>query len=120
MHWRLSLAIVVSFGIAAGRAAEPEPFGLTRLITIDLTVSAADYAAMQPAPVAPFGGGKPPGPGRPAPGSADFGAGKFGFEFDYVPAAVEIDGQPFPKVGLRYKGNGTYLMSAQQAKRSLK
>ena len=33
---------------------------------------------------------------------------------------MEIDGEKFPEVGLRYKGSGTYMMSAQQAKRSLK
>ncbi|WP_425614317.1 CotH kinase family protein [Anatilimnocola sp. NA78] len=101
-------------------AADTDAFGLTRVLKVDVTVSAADYAAMESPPATMFGGSRPPAAGRPAPGSADFGAGKFGFEFDYVRATVEIDGEKFPDVGLRYKGNGTYMMSAQQAKRSLK
>lgn len=107
-------------------AAEPKPddfFGPTKVHQVQVTVTAADYAAMDPPPNAnPFGPrpGGAPQPGRPAPGSPDFGAGTFGFEFKEVPGAIEVDGAAFPKVGVRYKGNGTYAMSSRQTKRSLK
>ncbi|HND55311.1 MAG TPA: CotH kinase family protein, partial [Pirellulaceae bacterium] len=48
------------------------------------------------------------------------GAGRFNFDFKYVHAALEIDGKSYADVGVRYKGNGTYLMSMRSAKRSLK
>lgn len=98
-------------------------FGLTKMHDMRVSVSAADYGKMDPPPSrGPFGGGARPGGGgnRPALGSNDFGAGNFGFEFAYVPAKVEIDGEAFGNVGLRYKGSGTYMMSARQVKRSLK
>jgi hypothetical protein len=96
-------------------------FGLTAVHAIHIMVSREDYQAMEPPPpTMPFGPGGPGGRGGPPPGSADFGAGRFGFEFEYVPADVEIDGEALRHVGLRYKGNGTYLISARALKRSFK
>ena len=46
--------------------------------------------------------------------------GSFGFDFDYVKADVEFEGEFFRDVGLRFKGNGTYMMSAQSRKRPMK
>ena len=34
-------------------AKEPEPFGLTKVLTVDIQLTAADYAAMQPPPATP-------------------------------------------------------------------
>lgn len=121
----LPLAIWSVCGVIVAQAppgANKELFGLTKLHTVDVIVSAEAYAAMEPPPRA-MGGPPSPvpgGPGRPAPGSPDFGAGNFGFEFNFVRAKVVFDGQPLDEVGLRYKGSGTYMMSARQAKRSLK
>src|SRR5262245_21262297 len=59
-------------------------YGLTKMHTVRVSVSAADYGKMDPPPSrGPFGGGARPGGGgnRPALGSNDFGAGNFGFEF---------------------------------------
>lgn len=133
-----SAALALPSTLAAEDAARPanegdEFFGLAKLHEFHLTVSAKDYAALEPPqPASPFGppGGRPSdGPGggsgrppsnRPAPGSPDFGAGNFGFEFEYVHADVEIDGQTLKDVGLRYKGSGTYMVSQRSAKRSFK
>jgi spore coat protein H len=105
-------------------ADEDELFGLTKVHTVHIAVSADDYRAMEPPPRRPGFGPGPPGgaprPGRPAFGSPDFGAGNFGFEFEYVRSRVTFNDQELENVGLRYKGSGTYMMSARQAKRSLK
>lgn len=118
-------------------------FGLTRVWKIHLHVSAANWQAMQP-PAGGFpgfgppppGGGFPGGPpaagGRPNPGTerkpgdsppgpgGAFRPGSFGFDFDYVKADVELDGETLREVGLRFKGNGSYMLSAATRKRPFK
>ncbi|MBX3400326.1 MAG: CotH kinase family protein [Gemmataceae bacterium] len=101
-------------------AQEPPVFGHAAIHQVHIEVSAKDYKAMDPPPVNLFAPRPKAQEGRPAPGSPDAGAGNMMYEFEYVPAAVSIDGQLFPKIGLRYKGSGTYLMSQTGAKRSLK
>lgn len=89
-----------------------------------------------PNPFAPAPGGKPgdapqprqpsgvpPGPpafGGPGGGPGGFRPGSFGFDFEYVKADIELDGQLFKEVGLRFKGNGSYMLSATSRKRPLK
>ena len=43
-----------------------------------------------------------------------------GLEFNFVPADLTLAGRTFRQVAVRYKGNGTYLNSQYQLKRSLK
>ncbi len=43
-----------------------------------------------------------------------------GIVFEYVRAAVEIEGRRFGDVAVRYKGNGTYMTSQRDLKRPLK
>ncbi len=47
-------------------------------------------------------------------------AGVLGFQFNWVEARLDFAGQPFEKVGVRYRGNGTYLNSLYGPKQSLK
>jgi spore coat protein CotH len=47
-------------------------------------------------------------------------AAAFGIVFDYVRADVEFGTNKFKDVGVRYKGNGTFLSSRDGLKRSLK
>lgn len=61
--------------------------------------------------------GRPPGGFGPPPNHRP---GSFGFEFEYVKADVEFDGQSYKDVGLRFKGNGTYMMSSGSHKRPMK
>lgn len=58
-------------------------------------------------------------PGPAGPGRA-FRPGSFGYEFEYVKATVELDGEQFADVGLRFKGNGTYMLAAASRKRPFK
>jgi hypothetical protein len=55
-----------------------------------------------------------------APGKRNGVASVFGIEFVQVKADLEFEGQPFKDVGLRYKGNGTFLESRGTNKRSFK
>ncbi len=43
-----------------------------------------------------------------------------GFEFEYVRADLEFEGRLLRDVGVRYKGNGTFMESRDSLKRSLK
>lgn len=121
-------------------------FGQTRIWKIHVRVTAENWKKMQPAGGFPFGprpGGGPPRnpaenrkgpnsneraqegrppmpPGRPGGGPGGFRPGSFGFEFEYVSADVELDDEQLKNVGLRFKGNGTYGMSAGARKRPLK
>lgn len=126
--------------------ARPGEFDAPVVHEIRITVSEDEYARMEPKGGGlrfgmGFGGG-PTQPEtdagaqkrdsgrrrdsrpRPAVGfnqfGADSGAGRFGYEFDYIAADIEIDGIPLEEVGLRYKGNGTYMMAAGHLKRSFK
>ncbi len=47
-------------------------------------------------------------------------ASAMGIEFEYVHADLEFEGRLFRDVGVRYKGNGTFLESRNSLKRSLK
>ena len=99
-------------------------FGDTKVLQIHISLTAKEYEAMQP----PGGGGgfgfgfQPP-PVNPPPkkdGQRDSDRSVFGTEFPWVHGAVAIDGVTVEDVGLRYKGNSTYLATARGLKRSIK
>lgn len=105
-------------------------FGLTRVLKIHLHVTGENWKAMQPAGGFPGFGPPPPGAGPGGPGGAPgprpagpppaFRPGSFGFDFDYVKANVEVNGEPIKDIGLRFKGNGTYMLSGNDRKRPFK
>ena len=70
-----------------------------------------------PAPGDAARGPFPAGPGGPGPALRP---GSFGFEFEYVRADVEWDGETLKDIGLRFKGNGSYMMSSSGRKRPFK
>ncbi len=90
-------------------------FGLTKVWSMELTISAKEYEAMQPALAAGFG---------PPPMKADDNRPSeknlFGTEFPWAEADVVCEGKELKKVGVRYAGDITYFMSAQGLKRPLK
>jgi spore coat protein H len=47
-------------------------------------------------------------------------ASTMGVEFKYVKAQLQFEDKTFPEVALRYKGNGTWMQSQGQLKRSMK
>jgi spore coat protein H len=69
-----------------------------------------------------FGGpGSPPGPGeKSAEEPADVHKGGFGMEFPWAHAELTAGGKTYKDVGLRYKGNFTYMASSRGLKRPMK
>ena len=106
-------------------------FGLTKRWDVQLHVTAEDWKAMQPKGGPPWLN-PPPGPNRapngpnaapPAPPAGPpprMRPGDFGYEFSYVKAKVVIGDRTWRDVGLRFKGNGTYMASADGRKRPFK
>ena len=61
--------------------------------------------------------GRAPAPPRPPQGGVP---GKFGFTFPYVNGTLEAGGETYTNVGVRFKGNSSYMMSARGLKRPFK
>ncbi|HEX3152922.1 MAG TPA: CotH kinase family protein [Gemmataceae bacterium] len=129
------LVVAFAFLICSPLANAEEPkrkagdgvFDLTKVWQIHITISAKDFAAMEPA--MQFPGFGPPGrPGSPQPQpqpKADkptdvHKGGSFGIEFPWVRGEVVIGDQKFSNVGLRYKGGGSYMTSMGKLRRNLK
>lgn len=125
--WLACSLLLASIGTvwADDTTIEPSPsdqvFGLTKVWKIHVHLTADNWKAMQPTRGGMPGFGGPPGAsGQPGPGPGAFRPGSFGYEYDYVKGDVELDGETLANVGLRFKGNGTYMMSAASRKRPLK
>jgi hypothetical protein len=116
--------------IAATLPDSPAEFYVaTNVWTVHLRFTPEQWAAMEPAQSEGGGGFRPPGQGgddgrdsflQGAPGKRNGLASAMGWEFKYVHADLEIGGVKFPDVGVRYKGNGTYMESQGGMKRPLK
>jgi spore coat protein CotH len=105
-------------------AATRGVFSLTKIHRFHLEIAAAEWQKMQP-PRGGFGFG--PGFGGPkkapekkadAPADVHKGAG-FGLEFPWAHADFTANGTALKNVGLRFKGNFTYIASASGLKRPL-
>src|SRR5947207_32007 len=93
-------------GSAAGKDGEVV-FGTAKVISLHLQFDARELAKMQPAQ----GGFGPPGFGpakEPAPGTH---RNTFGVEFPWARGELTHDGKKLADVGLRYKGNFTFMAS---------
>src|SRR5438552_4173460 len=144
------LALAGALGASVALAADPPPakekekaakeapgkdvFGLSKVWQFRLELSAKEYAAMPPAggmrgpgfgpgPGGPGGPARPPEkapekPGEPAR-EVHRGSG-FGIEYPWAHGAFAAEGKTFPAVGVRYKGNASYMASAGGLKRNLK
>jgi spore coat protein CotH len=134
--WRTALRkVLVVCGIlwtrlAVGAETPSDPtesvFGPDKLWKLHLQISAENWQAMLPtrglrlfgAPE--FGGesGKSPEGGeRREPAER---RGGFKFDFRYVPASVELNGERIEQVGVRFKGNSSYGMVGNSPKRPFK
>jgi spore coat protein H len=126
-----------------------ELFGITKLWTIQLKVSAEQWAKIEPENSGGFPGepprvNRPPmndeqnrpnrpdqnmnapavtegqRPNRRARGMRGPGRGMGGTNFPYVQADYVFEGQTIKKVGLRYKGQSTFMMARNSPKKSFK
>lgn len=110
--------LVVSFAWSGIRADDPKSgatvFGLDKVHKLELALSAADWAAMQPKePDRPFGG--PPGGGPP--GGRGGPPGPMPNEYPYVKGRFAYDGESLADVGVRFKGNSSYRFAGDGIKR---
>lgn len=114
-------------GTPAAKDKSAELFILDKVHAFHLHLSAKDWDAMQPKGGPKFGmfpgpGGPKPQPQKPEDKQADVhkAHGTFANEFPWVHAEFTALGKTYKDVGLRFKGNYTYLVSSKQLKRSLK
>lgn len=96
-------------------------FGFTNVWAIHLRFTPEQWDAMEPQQ----GGGPRGGPRRGSflqgpEGGRNGIAAAFGAVFNYVHADLEFGTYVITNVGVRYKGNGTFLSSREGLKRSLK
>ena len=92
----------------------PDVFGQTKVWSLHLDISEREYAAMQPPP--PVALGAPPA----APGNRPSERNLFGTELRWAEGNVTAEGKTLKRVGIRYAGDITYLVSANGLKRPLK
>ncbi len=106
--------VAVAGTLPAQDKTPPNFFGLDKLWSFHLDIDAKDFTKLPPKK-----GGFPGMKGGPE-NQGGVGAGGFGYDYTYVPATLTADGQVVEKVGVRYKGNGTYMMSTNLLKRPFK
>jgi spore coat protein H len=120
-----SISHFVWLAFLPGVAVAEEPpatgeriFSTTKVAKFQLTMSEKSFAALSPA-----GGGQfapPPGFGPPRPQAEGTHRNTFGVDFPWSKGELAWDGKAFPEVGIRYKGNFTFMATARSLKKSLK
>ena len=112
--------------LAQGSIKAPDNiFQATNIWTVHLTFTPEQWQKMEPEERART---QPRFPGSSGSGSFLQGPeggrngiiAAFGVTFDYVRADLEFGDSRFKDVGVRYKGNGTFMSSRNTLKRSLK
>jgi spore coat protein H len=109
--------------LAQGSIKSPDSiFQATNIWTVHLIFTPEQWAKMEPEersrtqPRSPGSGSFLQGP----EGGRNGIIAAFGVTFDYVRADLEFGPARFKDVGVRYKGNGTFMSSRNTVKRSLK
>jgi spore coat protein H len=100
-------------------------FQRDKVWTINLIVTSEEWKKIEPANTGGPGFGPPPNQARPvtAPGSNAERGARFGppqMDFPEVRATFEFEGQTVGEIGLRYKGNSTYMAARDLPKKSFK
>ena len=100
-------------------------FGLARLHSYHLELSAKEWATLQDVTggmrFGPPGGPPPQPPEKKLDTSVERHKSLgFGMEFPWAHATFSEDGKTYKDVGLRYKGNGSYMGTTRSLKRNLK
>src|SRR5688572_17672734 len=98
-----------------------EIFRFTNIWTVHLKFTPEQWEAMEPKQAGrPQMGGRRGSFLQGPEGGRNGIAAAFGVVYEYVRADVEFGTNKFKDVGVRYKGNGTFLSSRDTLKRSLK
>lgn len=118
-----SAALGACFGAEADSGPGDKIFGTGKVVQLHLAMSEKQLASLAPAGGGPgFGppGFGPPGFGQPRNPADDVHRNTFGVEFPWGHADLELNGVALKDVGVRYKGNYTYMASSRALKKSLK
>ncbi len=131
----LLIVLLGTIAIPVARSSDPSAdvgeagdhlFGTAKIVKLHLSLSEKQFAALAPAgrpQFGPpgFGPGFGPGGNRPPPENArSTHRNTFGVEFPWSQGDLEVDGKTYRDVGVRYKGNYTYMATTQSLKKSLK
>ncbi|MFM7148672.1 MAG: CotH kinase family protein [Gemmataceae bacterium] len=122
MMIRLACSWLVVFVPGTVLSAGPPPvspeevFGLDRVWNLHLTISPEQWQKMQPA----RGGFNRSKADAPSLSEDRKPRGGFGYDFEYVQADLEIDGTILKNVGVRYKGNSTFMVTSSYLKKPFK
>lgn len=133
----MAAACIVLIPAADSHAVDNEPkaktgrgstgkdvFGLTKVWSLHIEISEKEHQAMQPPGggmrFPAFGGPMPKQPEKKADGARDSDRSVFGTEFPWVHADLTVNGKTYKNVGIRYKGNSTYMSTGRNLKRPLK
>jgi len=101
-------------------------FGPDKLWKIHLQITPENWQAMHPTQGLRFFGAPQFGEDKGSTSGKDESRepaerrGGFKFDFRYVPAKVELNGESFAEVGVRFKGNSSYGMVGNSPKRPFK
>ncbi len=111
------LPLTAAFPATGHAVAETPPpgdrvFGVARVVGFHLTMTEKQFAALNPAAGPKFG------PFRKPPENTH--RNTFGIDLPWSQGDVTFDGATYADVGVRYKGNYTFLATAGSLKRSLK
>jgi len=121
----LVLAMASVLSLAAAESGSPtftpaDLFQMNKIWNIHISLTSDQYAAMQP--TRSREGIKLPGSSwlQGSEGKRNGWASTMGIEFQYVKGAVDFEGIHLVNVGVRYKGNGTFVDSQGSEKLPLK
>ena len=106
---------------ASGSPAQPAAnplFQDTRLVPVRLTFAAKEFDGLRP--IRTSGGGSSQSWLQGAEGKRNGLSASRGIEFPWVHAAASIDGRTVDDIGVRFKGNGTFMLGQDVNKISMK
>jgi spore coat protein H len=112
---------VQPFSLAADSPKTGDIYEPGKVWPVVLTLSAEEFAAMQPRVAAGGGGfgfGRPPA--KPVDPKREVHRNTFGMDLPWATGSVSVGDRTFAQVGIRYKGNGTIGDAARTIKKSIK
>src|SRR4051812_22926759 len=114
----LAVAVVA---LSAPAAPAADAFGLARVHEFHLDLTAAEWDKMQAVYGRTMFGNIGNRSAKPAadPGDRHKSVG-FGIEYPWARGRLTAGGKTFDGIGVRYKGNGSYMAAAGRLKRNLK
>src|SRR4051812_30493130 len=119
-----AMAVLVSLrpACAADKPGPAAAFAAGKVLQVHFTLSAEEYAAIEPRGGRGFPGfGTPPkAPDKPADPKREAHRNNFGMDLPWGVGAITVGDETFEKVGIRYKGNGTVFDTSRSIKKSFK